>query len=148
MNNKKKSIFLLSAFIMSLMSVSNANAAEINISSLNKVILAKNQATESDDINSDNIIDIFDSIELRKIYMKNQSSTGEIKTDNYSATEENVKLVGRNYINKGTTWLTQSGSAVEFDVQVLLLKLHWQVTVLLIRKMHINQDMQLFLTVK
>ena len=116
MNNKKKSIFLLSAFIMSLMSVSNANAAEIDISSLNKVILAKNQATESDDINSDNIIDIFDSIELRKIYMKNQSSTGEIKTDNYSATEENVKLVGRNYINKGTTWLTQSGSAVEFDV--------------------------------
>ena len=72
MNNKKKSIFLLSAFIMSLMSVSNANAAEIDISSLNKVILAKNQATESDDINSDNIIDIFDSIELRKIYMKNQ----------------------------------------------------------------------------
>ena len=70
MNNKKKSIFLLSAFIMSLMSVSNANAAEIDISSLNKVILAKNQATESDDINSDNIIDIFDSIELRKIYMK------------------------------------------------------------------------------
>ena len=67
MNNKKKSIFLLSAFIMSLMSVSNANAAEIDISSLNKVILAKNQATESDDINSDNIIDIFDSIELRKI---------------------------------------------------------------------------------
>ena len=116
MNNKKKSIFLLSAFIMSLMSVSNANAAEIDISNLNKVILAKNQATESDDINSDNIIDIFDSIELRKIYMKNQSSTGEIKTDNYSATEENVKLVGRNYINKGTTWLTQSGSAVEFDV--------------------------------
>ena len=36
--------------------------AEIDISSLNKVILAKNQATESDDINSDNIIDIFDSI--------------------------------------------------------------------------------------
>ena len=31
MNNKKKSIFLLSAFIMSLMSVSNANAAEIDI---------------------------------------------------------------------------------------------------------------------
>ena len=60
MNNKKKSIFLLSAFIMSLMSVSNANAAEIDISSLNKVILAKNQATESDDINSENIIDIFD----------------------------------------------------------------------------------------
>ena len=111
MNNKKKSIFLLSAFIMSLMSVSNANAAEIDISSLNKVILAKNQATDSDNSN-----DMFDSIELRKIYMKNQSSTGEIKTDNYSATEENVKLVGRNYINKGTTWLTQSGSAVEFDV--------------------------------
>ena len=65
MNNKKKSIFLLSAFIMSLMSVSNANAAEIDISSLNKVILAKNQATESVDINSDNFIDMLDSIELR-----------------------------------------------------------------------------------
>lgn len=41
---------------------------------------------------------------------------GETVTADYAATAEYVNLVGRNYIDKGVTWLVQSGSAAEFLV--------------------------------
>lgn len=43
-------------------------------------------------------------------------TTGEFVEKNYAATEENVKLVGRTMYSNDTTWLVQSGSAVEFTI--------------------------------
>lgn len=79
---------------------------------LRDVIFGVAKGKTADDINEDGIIDAFDMIALRE----SLSSKGEFTTENYSATQENVKLVGRTYSSNDITWLVQSGSAAEFTL--------------------------------
>ncbi len=66
-----------------------------------------------EDVNGDNVVDVFDLVEMRKSF----DHTGVFKEQTFSATEENVKYNGRNYCDeKGVTWLPMSGSAIEFTV--------------------------------
>lgn len=40
----------------------------------------------------------------------------ECREESFLPNEENVKLIGRHYINETITWLVQSGSAIEFNL--------------------------------
>lgn len=116
-NNLKIPIFALSLSAVALLQTSNnvlASSDSLNI--INSAILSEIQLNQIYDINEDNTIDIFDVVDLRNDINQKYNSSGEIITSDYSATAENVKLIGRNYINNGITWLAQSGSAVEFNI--------------------------------
>lgn len=67
---------------------------------------------QAGDLCGDGILNGFDLSMLRGEML----NTGEYVTSNYSATAENVKLVGRTLYSDDTAWLVQSGSAVEFTV--------------------------------
>lgn len=47
-------------------------------------------------------------------FQKNLKATDDCKEKTFFATENNVKIIGRFYQNGDTTWLVQSGSAIEF----------------------------------
>ncbi len=68
--------------------------------------------TAEDDINGDGTIDVYDMCSIRSSLM----STGEFVEQNFPATEQYVKIMGRTYRDSNTTWLVHSGSAVEFTV--------------------------------
>lgn len=61
------------------------------------------------DINGDNRVDVLDLISLKQEVIDNAS------LKDYSATKEYVKLISRYSIKDDTTWLNQSGSAIEFN---------------------------------
>lgn len=79
---------------------------------LSKSLLGISDITPADDINGDGIVNVFDVCTIKRELMNNK----EFVTKNYSATAGNVKLVGRTMYSDDTTWLIQSGSAVEFNV--------------------------------
>lgn len=77
---------------------------------LQKALLCLEEFTAADDINGDGLTDVFDMCCLRKELI----STGEFVEQDIPATEQYVKIMGRTYRDSDTTWLVQSGSAVEF----------------------------------
>ena len=65
------------------------------------------------DVNGDKIVNVFDLVDMRASF----TSTGEFTETTVKADEEHTRFVGRNYIDEnGVTWLVQSGSSVEFNV--------------------------------
>ena len=113
----KKRIVALTAAV-SLLSLSYGSvsaAANYTIAdalTLRDAILGISDITAADDINADGTVNIFDMCMLRRALL----TDGEITTKNYSATTENVKLIGRTLYSDDITWLVQSGSAIEFTV--------------------------------
>lgn len=103
------SAFILGSFISNAVNEYSPAA----LKHLNNTVLGKEKSVEADDVNGDGTIDSFDICLLRKMA---NTSTGEVVTKNYSASDSNVKLMGRNLISDDTTWLVQSGSAAEFTV--------------------------------
>ena len=69
--------------------------------------------TQEQDIISDKTIDVFDLIAMRSTFTE---SSGEFAETAVPANSNYAKLIGRNYISDGITWLVQSGSAVEFNI--------------------------------
>ena len=107
----------VSAFILGSFSSTAVNKySPAALKHLNNAVLGKEKAVEADDVNGDGTIDSFDICLLRKMA---NTSTGEVVTKNYSASDSNVKLMGRNLISDDTTWLVQSGSAVEYCYRLL-----------------------------
>ena len=86
--------------------------APADLKSLGSFLLGASE-TGSADLNDDNVSDIFDMIAMRKSLI---SSVGDYKETTVPATEEYVKLINRNVISDGVTWLVQSGAATEFSV--------------------------------
>lgn len=72
--------------------------------------------SSGDDINGDGNLNILDVITLKSQLVSQESDTGKVSDGSYRAVAENVKLVGRTYDDGKSTWLVQSGSAVEFDL--------------------------------
>ncbi len=103
------SAFILGSFISNAVNEYSPAA----LKHLNNAVLGKEKAVEADDVNGDGTVDSFDICLLRKMA---NTSTGEVVTKNYAASDSNVKLMGRNLISDDTTWLVQSGSAAEFTV--------------------------------
>ncbi len=79
---------------------------------LRDALLQQTTVTAADDINGDGIVNVIDLCLLKR----KLSTPGEVVTNNYAATAENVKLTGRTMRNQEITWLVQSGSAVAFTV--------------------------------
>lgn len=104
-------VSLLSTFFSG--SVSAVENDRVNaLLHLRDALLGISDMTAADDVNGDGIVNAFDLCMLRRAML----TTDEFITKNYSATDENVKLVGRTMYSDDTTWLVQSGSAVEFTV--------------------------------
>lgn len=101
---------VFSASILSLQSNAMTLYTSSDANLLNDYVIGKNDGI-SKDINNDGLSDVFDMVQLRK-YMT--ASTGKFSVQNYQATEDNVKLTGRNLRKSDITWLTQSGSSSEF----------------------------------
>lgn len=104
-------ISLLPAFFNNSASAS-ANYTISDLRHLRDALLRASDITAADDINGDGIVNVVDLCLLKKALL----TTGEFVEKNYAATEENVKLVGRTMYSNDTTWLVQSGSAVEFTI--------------------------------
>lgn len=83
-----------------------------NAEHLRNALFGLEALTASDDINGDGITDVYDLCSLRGKLL----STGEFTEQIFPATEQYVKITGRTYRDSDTTWLVQSGSAVEFTV--------------------------------
>lgn len=120
---KAKKIIALTvtlSLLSSYMSVSASTVSNLTKSSemlhLRNAVLGITGMADSDDVNGDKAVNVFDIYSLKRTILNNDSSTGEFTTKNYSATERNVKLTGRTLHKDGITWLVQSGSAVEFTV--------------------------------
>lgn len=67
------------------------------------------------DMNQDGSINVYDYI-LMKRQLLTENVQGEFTDSAWKATNDNVKLMGRNVILNDVTWLVQSGSAAEFSV--------------------------------
>ncbi|MDE6671046.1 MAG: carbohydrate binding domain-containing protein [Ruminococcus sp.] len=83
-----------------------------NLKDLGDALLGRGEVTAEMDLTGDKVVDVFDLVAMRKQF----TSTGEFKESTVPATEDYVKYTGRNYNNGKSTWLVQSGSAVEFTV--------------------------------
>ena len=101
---------LFASFSSSVSAVENYTTSDLL--HLRDSLLGISDMTVADDVNGDGIVNGFDLCMLRRAML----TTGEVVTKNYSATDENVKLVGRTMYSDDTTWLVQSGSAIEFTV--------------------------------
>lgn len=75
--------------------------------------LLGSSSTGDQDLNSDNTTDIFDMVEMRRAF---NTRTGEFTDSVTAPTEGIVNWINRNVVQNGTTWLVQSGSAIEFSV--------------------------------
>lgn len=104
------------ASILTIACGTSANAAlsytAADAAHLRNALLCLESFTDADDINNDGLTDVFDLCTLRKGLL----STGEFTEQDFPATEQYVKIMGRTYRDSDTTWLVQSGSAVEFTV--------------------------------
>ena len=67
------------------------------------------------DMNNDGNIDVYDYI-LMKRQILSENVKEEFTDSEWKATEDNVKLMGRNVKLNDVTWLLQSGSAAELIV--------------------------------
>lgn len=113
----KKIIAFTAAMSLLPASFSNSASASANytisdLRHLRDALLRASDITAADDINGDGIVNVVDLCLLKRALL----TTGEFVEKNYAATEENVKLVGRTMYSNDTTWLVQSGSAIEFTV--------------------------------
>ena len=113
----KKIIAFTAAISLLPASFSNSASASANytisdLRHLRDALLRASDITAADDINGDGIVNVVDLCLLKRALL----TTGEFVEKNYAATEENVKLVGRTMYSNDTTWLVQSGSAVEFTI--------------------------------
>lgn len=113
----KKIIAFTAAVSLLPASFSNSASASANytisdLRHLRDALLRASDITAADDINGDGIVNVVDLCLLKRALL----TTGEFVEKNYAATEENVKLVGRTMYSNDTTWLVQSGSAVEFTI--------------------------------
>ena len=113
----KKIIAFTAAMSLLPASFSNSASASANytisdLRHLRDALLRVSDITAADDINGDGIVNVVDLCLLKRALL----TTGEFVEKNYAATEENVKLVGRTMYSNDTTWLVQSGSAVEFTI--------------------------------
>lgn len=79
---------------------------------LSEAVLGIQAASATDDLNGDGSVDSLDLCTMRREFLP----TGEYSEYDCSATAENVKLTGRTYNDTETTWLVQSGAAVEFTL--------------------------------
>lgn len=113
----KKIIAFTAAMSLLPASFNNSASASANytisdLRHLRDALLRASDITAADDINGDGIVNVVDLCLLKRALL----TTGEFVEKNYAATEENVKLVGRTMYRNDTTWLVQSGSAVEFTI--------------------------------
>lgn len=113
----KKIIAFTAAMSLLPASFNNSASASANytisdLRHLRDALLRASDITAADDINGDGIVNVVDLCLLKRALL----TTGEFVEKNYAATEENVKLVGRTMYSNDTTWLVQSGSAVEFTI--------------------------------
>lgn len=113
----KKIIAFTAAMSLLPASFSNSASAAANytiadLRHLRNALLRISDITAADDINGDGIVNVVDLCLLKRALL----TTGEFVEKNYAATEENVKLIGRTMYSNDTTWLVQSGSAIEFTV--------------------------------
>ena len=99
---KAKKIIALTvtlSLLSSYMSVSASTVSNLTKSSemlhLRNAVLSITGMADSDDVNGDKAVNVFDISSLKRTILNNDSSTGEFTTKNYSATERNVKLMGR-----------------------------------------------------
>lgn len=85
-----------------------------DIKKLSDALLGKTVFVPEQDLDGDNVIDVFDLIKMRESV---SISTGEFSEQTIPVTNENTKYIGRNiYDENKITWLVQSGSAVEFTI--------------------------------
>lgn len=113
----KKIIAFTAAISLLPASFNNSASASANytisdLRHLRDALLRASDITAADDINGDGIVNVVDLCLLKRALL----TKGEFVEKNYAATEENVKLVGRTMYSNDTTWLVQSGSAVEFTI--------------------------------
>ncbi|MBR6579805.1 MAG: hypothetical protein IKK66_00725 [Ruminococcus sp.] len=116
---KKKKIFTSAAAVFSTAAIAGTAvfaAMEYtadDLKKLNSALLGESDFTVGQDLDGDNVIDVFDLIKMRKTF----ASTGEFAEQTIAITDKNTKYIGRNiYDDNKITWLVQSGSAVEFTV--------------------------------
>lgn len=84
-----------------------------DLKDLGDSLLGRSAVSAGQDVNMDGRVDVMDMVEMRKSLL----STGVFAEKSFYASEENVKFIGRNYVDDSNiTWLVQSGSAVEFTV--------------------------------
>lgn len=84
-----------------------------DLKKLNSALLGESDFIQGQDVDGDNVIDVFDFIKMRESF----ASTGEFAEQTINITDKNTKYIGRNiYDDNKITWLVQSGSAVEFTV--------------------------------
>lgn len=99
-----------------LSNIKAVNQSDISVLGLKNIILGKSDMDMKADINLDETVNALDLVYLKRNLLNNSGDGREVVKSSYSATAENVKLIGRNVIKDGVTWLVQSGSAVEFEV--------------------------------
>ena len=115
---------MIKKLILSLMAVSTVSAVvctavyasgyvTTSLKDLGDALLGRGEVTAEMDLTGDKVVDVFDLVAMRKQFT---TSTGEFTETTVPATEDYVKYTGRNYNNGKSTWLVQSGSAVEFTV--------------------------------
>lgn len=75
--------------------------------------LLGNDKNGSQDVNNDDITDIFDMVAMRRTF---NTRNGEFTDTVTAPTEDKVNWINRNAVQNGITWLVQSGSAVEFNI--------------------------------
>lgn len=115
----RKTIALLTAVISaaSVVMLTAAGAAypygASNVLHLQDALLCRENVIAADDVNADGTVNAFDLGILKK---QLHEDAGDPVTQSYAATEEYVKITGRNVQKDDVTWLVQSGSAVEFTI--------------------------------
>lgn len=102
----------LSVSFLNTFSCLAADYSASDLFHLRDSLLGVSELTDTDDVNGDGKINVFDMCALRRFLL----SSKEFVTKSFPATEEYVKLTGRTLISNDTTWLVQSGSAAEFTV--------------------------------
>ena len=80
---------------------------------LQDALLGRSEIAAADDINKDGAVNAFDLGILKKQLLQ---PSGEEREASFAATEEHVRITGRNLTTEDTLWLVQSGSAAEFIV--------------------------------
>ncbi len=100
------------AGVMTLTAFAAAYTAQ-DVRHLQDALFNKTSFLAEEDVNGDGIVNAFD---LGLMKMQLSDDTGELTESSFAATEEYVKLMGRNVRTDDITWLVQSGSAAEFTV--------------------------------
>lgn len=119
---KRNAAALLTAAVVLALPVSQAMHATAAINpdlarNLQTWLLGREPSAEEgiDDMNGDGIVNAIDLTLLKRTILNSGAPMPPV-TMSVSATEENVKQIGRTLEKDGITWLVQSGSAVEFTV--------------------------------